>query len=196
MPFFPAITGATPIDDISGLLLPIQTQDELANAEAINIAKAITRYLVSQRSARSARFDRSGLIQLHEEMLGDVWAWAGTLRTTQFNIGVAAYRITEELQKMLDDLTVWSETEMDLIEQAARLHHRAVWIHPFSNGNGRWARLLADIWLKRNGSQPISWPSDVGQESPIREEYISAVRAADDGDFEPLLSLHQRFGSP
>ena len=34
-------------------------------------------------------------------------------------------------------------------EQAAMLHHQAVAIHPFENGNGRWSGLLANIWLRR-----------------------------------------------
>ncbi|MBI4208502.1 MAG: Fic family protein [Deltaproteobacteria bacterium] len=34
-------------------------------------------------------------------------------------------------------------------ELSARLHHRLVWIHPFENGNGRWARLIMNIHLKK-----------------------------------------------
>ena len=80
---------------------------------------------------------------------------------------------------------------MSLVEQAVRLHYRAVWIHPFSNGNGRWARLLANIWLRRHKSPLILWPEEsIGQESPIRNDYLKALKAADDGDFGPLLALH------
>jgi Fic family protein len=27
------------------------------------------------------------------------------------------------------------------------MHHRLVKIHPFPNGNGRWARIAADVFL-------------------------------------------------
>lgn len=84
---------------------------------------------------------------------------------------------------------------MDLIEQAVRLHHRAVQIHPFENGNGRWSRMLGDIWLKQhNGKIPI-WPTDINRDSPIRDEYIAAVKLADKGDFMPLLNLYQKYST-
>jgi Fic family protein len=82
---------------------------------------------------------------------------------------------------------------MSLLEQSARLHYRAVWIHPFWNGNGRWARLLANIWLGRHKNPLILWPESIGQESPIRNDYLRALNAADDGEFDPLLALHSRY---
>jgi Fic family protein len=88
------------------------------------------------------------------------------------------------------DLPCWEQSEKSLLEQAVWLHHRAVWIHPFSNGNGRWARLLADIWLKRHKMTPISWPESIGQESPIRSDYLKALKAADNGNFGPLIAMH------
>ncbi|MEM5478155.1 Fic family protein [Pacificibacter sp. AS14] len=33
------------------------------------------------------------------------------------------------------------------LEAAARFHHRVVQIHPFPNGNGRHARIAADVLL-------------------------------------------------
>ncbi len=83
---------------------------------------------------------------------------------------------------------------MSLLEQATRLHYRAVWIHPFWNGNGRWARLLANIWLARHKAPLVFWPEEnIGQESPIRYEYLKALRAADGGDFGPVLALHCQY---
>jgi len=77
---------------------------------------------------------------------------------------------------------------------AAMLHHRAVHIHPFPNGNGRWSRMRANIWLKRNRRPITEWPEQViGRESPVRGEYFQGIRAADGGDYEALLELHPRF---
>jgi Fic family protein len=74
------------------------------------------------------------------------------------------------------------------------LHHRAVSIHPFVNGNGRWARMLANIWLQLHGHRPTEWPDEtIGAESKVRKEYLSAIRRADQGDLEPLTTLHRRF---
>jgi hypothetical protein len=33
----------------------------------------------------------------------------------------------------------------------------------------------------------------MGNASPIRKEYLDALQAADGGDYEPLMAVHQRF---
>lgn len=85
---------------------------------------------------------------------------------------------------------------MNLVEQSARLHYRAVAIHPFANGNGRWSRLLANIWLKQNGQPLIMWPQTTsGDTSTIRSEYLAAIQAADQGDYDVLIGLLRRLHS-
>jgi len=38
------------------------------------------------------------------------------------------------------------------------------------------------------------WPEEIiGTTSTIREEYLAAIRAADRGDFVPLIEMHCRF---
>jgi Fic family protein len=88
----------------------------------------------------------------------------------------------------------WEGQGDAFLDQSVRLHHRSVRIHPFSNGNGRWARMLANIWLKRQGQPITAWPEEaIGSKSVIRDEYIAAIRAADEGDEWGLRELHQRF---
>jgi Fic family protein len=83
---------------------------------------------------------------------------------------------------------------MNLIEQAARLHHRAVFIHPFLNGNGRWARMLANIYLKQRKEPLTLWPNEtIGESSIIRQQYLDAIRAADCGDYRKLIQLHVQY---
>ena len=74
------------------------------------------------------------------------------------------------------------------------LHHRSVSIHPFPNGNGRWSRMLANIWLRLNRQPYTLWPEGtVGEASVLRAAYLAALRAADAGDYDPLHELHRRF---
>ena len=196
MAFDAPIDGQTPIDDLSGLRLRgIRTQRELNAAEASNIRRAVVRYLAARPSRRRAPFDVAWMLALHRQMFGQVWGWAGELRRRELNLGSAPHRIDVELHDLAADLAVWQSTvPVPLAEQAVLLHHRAGRIHPFMNGNGRWARLLANIWLARGGGNPVEWPeSTVGAVSPVRVEYLRAVRAADAGDPGPLMELHARF---
>jgi Fic-DOC domain mobile mystery protein B len=188
------IPGETPIDP-SGLRdRSITTRLELDKVEALNIKKALAKYLAATPTKRSAPFDCTWLLRLHKEMYCDVWTWAGQPRRVDLNIGVAWHHVSEQVLLLTRDLPCWGESGMSLLEQAARLHYRAVWIHPFMNGNGRWARLLANIWLRRHKTPLILWPDEtIGQVSPIRDEYLRALKAADDGDFGSLLALHSQY---
>ena len=124
-------------------------------------------------------------------MFGEVWSWAGTYRRTARNIGVEAYRIQIEMAAMFDDVRYWLEKDTyPPDETAVRLHHRLVFIHPFPNGNGRHARLMADLLSERLGGKPFSWGGgalvSVGE---LRSRYIAALRVADGHDIKPLLAF-------
>ncbi|MFC1610480.1 mobile mystery protein B [Myxococcota bacterium] len=191
-----SIAGETPIDDLSGLKVPgITTRAQLNLHEAENIRKATVNYLASRPPVRRAPFTVAWMLQVHEQMFGDVWEWAGTPRRTQKNLGVPAYQILDELKKLEDDIAFWTANQtMTPAEVSARIHHRGVFIHPFENGNGRWARMLANVWLRREGHSLVRWPEKtIGDVSVERETYLTAIRAADHGDLRELIDLHERW---
>jgi len=98
-----------------------------------------------------------------------------------------------QLLQLLDDLKAWPDMGIDFLTQAVRLHHRAVSIHPFENGNGRWSRMLSNLWLRRNKAGMVRWPATEDPVSPVRGEYLVALKQADDMNESPLLELHQRY---
>ena len=126
-------------------------------------------------------------------MFGDVWSWAGKLRRIELSIGIKAYLVNMELKKLVDDLAFWEQNKtFDVFEISARIHHRVVQIHPFQNGNGRWSRMLANIYLKQNGLQPTAWNENLlFKENPHRDDYINALKQADNGDYSVLIKLQK-----
>ncbi len=71
-----------------------------------------------------------------------------------------------------------------------RFHHRLVQIHPFPNGNGRHARLMADLLVMSLGKQRFSWGrANLRNAGAMRQTYIAALRAADRHDIGPLLAF-------
>lgn len=190
------IDDATLLNDTSGLKLSkskTYTLKEIYNEEALNIANAILKYLSAEPSRKEAPFTYEWLLILHEEMLGDVWEWAGKLRQNELSIGIKAYLISTELKKLVDDIAYWdTHKTFDTVEIATRIHHRAVQIHPFQNGNGRWSRMLANIYLRQNGLMPVRWQEDLlAKENPKRTQYIQALKRADNGDYTALIELHK-----
>lgn len=190
------IDDATPLDDISGLKLPKNKSyslKEIYEKEAINIAKATIKYLSAAPSKKEAPFSYSWMMVLHDEMFSDVWDWAGKFRKVELSIGIKAYLVPMELKKLCDDIVYWNEHKtFDVFETATRIHHRAVQIHPFQNGNGRWSRMLANIYLRQHGKMPVKWQEDLlAKENPKRSEYIKALKNADNGDYTHLIEMHR-----
>jgi hypothetical protein len=75
-------------------------------------------------------------------------------------------------------------------EIAVRFHHRLTLIHPFPNGNGRHARLIADILLIRLGRPAFTWGSaNLVKEGEARTKYLEAIRLADNGNVQSLLKF-------
>lgn len=61
-------------------------------------------------------------------------------------------------------------------------------IHPFPNGNGRHARLTADVLIIYFGGSAFSWgQKDIFAVGAARETYLDALHSADAGDIRPLL---------
>ncbi len=166
----------------------IAYRSELNEAEQENIARAQDWALgPRRRDLLSEKFVKD----LHRQMLGDVWRWAGKFRASERNLGIDYWLIPTELRKLLDDAKAWIEfTTYPPDEIAVRFHHRLVLIHPFPNGNGRHARLMADLLVMRFGGERFSW----GRESlrdpgAARQRYVAALRAADNHDIAPLLAF-------
>jgi Fic-DOC domain mobile mystery protein B len=184
--------GATPLDpnELAGLKFKhITTRGELDELEQANIESGL-RWLARQRGDV---LSESFAITLHKRLFGDVWDWAGSFRRTGKNIGVDPIHIGVELRTLLDDARYWANNKTYPASEAAiRLHHRLVKIHPFTNGNGRHARIMTDTVLDRiYGTEAIDWTGgyDLQKMNDRRLAYIAALKAADQGDMALLMTF-------
>ena len=130
---------------------------------------------------------------LHKQMFGEVWKWAGTYRQREVSIAIALapHRIPAEMPAMLDDARYWVDhVTYPRDEIAVRLHHRLTQIHAFPDGNGRHARLMADLLIERLGGDAFTWGSgrlaDVGT---LRTQYVRALQTADNHNLAPLMNF-------
>lgn len=190
-------SGATPLapDEMLGLRAKhITTRGELNELESENIIEGLTWLERRPRSFDILTDDAAR--EVHRRLFGQVWDWAGVFRQTEKNIGVPVWHISTELRTCLDDARFWREhATYHPLEATARFHHKLVWVHPFANGNGRWARIMADgylatidpgIFLDWSGSGTLTSDSD------HRARYISGLRAADAHEFGLLIEFVKR----
>lgn len=170
------------------LLPSLSTRDQLDEIERLSINAArvwAMRGAVLQRGdLLTEAFSR----ELHRRMFSGIWRGAGRYRTTERNPGWEPHRIAEGVGMFFDDAEGWLRFSTYPVHEAAvRLHQRLVAIHPWSNGNGRHARLTADIVVASHGETPLTWGSrDPGT---ARLRYSGAIRAAGAGDMGPLLEF-------
>lgn len=188
----PLPDGQTPIDEdeAAELLLSIRTQEALNRAEQANIVNALV-WAQRSRIVRTRLLTDAALKRIHKEMFGGVWRWAGKYRLSDKNFGCHWPQIAEAVRQLCGnfDHRVNLGTE-DADELAIEFHHRLVSIHPFPNGNGRHSRFCADRLIENLGGPAFAWGrADLQTSGRSRDHYLQALRAADSGDFAPLVAF-------
>ena len=180
--------GSTPLEpEELAELIPdhIITQEELNAWEEKNIIVA-QQWALRQKEILSIEFIK----KLHKHMFNKTWKWAGEFRKSEKNIGISWFQISVKIKELCDDVQYQLNNHSYSIDEIAiRFHHRLVWIHAFPNGNGRHARLMADLLLIQQNKSRFSWGmyQDLYAANPIRKQYIEALQLADYGDYSKLL---------
>jgi Fic-DOC domain mobile mystery protein B len=191
------LPDSTPLeqDEAEGLIPShVATQGELNAWEQLNIARADA-WAISRRRRRSGVILSAAFAEeLHRRMFDETWTWAGTYRRSGKNVGIAAADVRTALRERLADAAVWLAEEVYTLDEiAARLHYQLVVVHPWPNGNGRWSRLMADALLHAERQPQFSWGGgELTRATNARSDYLAALRAADEGDFSPLLAFVRR----
>ena len=183
--------GATPLDpDEAQGLLPahITTQGDLNIWEQTNILQG---ELWAAHQYKRELLDEQFIRELHRRMFDQTWRWAGTFRSSDKNIGVDWLQIAMQLRNLLDNTRYQADHQVfPADELAVRFHHQLVAIHPFPNGNGRHARLMADLLVQRLGRPRFSWGgASLVEANEVRRTYLEALRAADKHNIALLLAF-------
>ncbi len=187
--------GATPIDPDEALgLIPVHitTQADLNAWEEMNIVEGAT-WIKRQKIIQG--LDEGLIRELHRRMFNQTWLWAGTFRKSAKSIGIDWTQIAVALRNLLDNTAYQIEHQtISNDEIAVRFHHQLVLIHAFPNGNGRHARLMADALIMSLGGERFSWGGNMSLATSgvVRQNYLSDLRAADNGNLEPLMQFARR----
>jgi Fic-DOC domain mobile mystery protein B len=194
------VPGTTPINllDPNDLIPSISTEKERNEWERLNILIARAWALNPRVLSRRDPTDEIYLRRLHQRMFDKTWRWAGKYRSRDgINIGCRFIEIRQLIPQLLGNVRYWIENKTygDIDEIAVRFHHRVVWqIHAFQDGNGRHARLLADVLVAKHGRPVFTWGpanADIANDGAVRNAYLDALKALDanDNDVQPLLKF-------
>lgn len=188
------LPGSSPIDPLEMLgLIPteVSSQQQLTMLEQQNILTG-TRWL--NHHAREI-LDESFARKLHFKMFGEVWNWAGTYRRTHRIVGVNPEKIAENMHSLLMDVRKWIKNGTYTWPQILALfHYYLVFIQPFPNGNGRFARIFTEALAKAHDQKIPTWgelkfSGALNDNSQVRTEYINALKRADDKKLSSLIDF-------
>jgi Fic-DOC domain mobile mystery protein B len=189
--------GATPLEDeeLEGLKQSwITNRSDLNEAEADNILSGQNKW-TKRRNKLDRILDDKTVRDIHKDLFGQVWSWAGTYRRTEKTIGIDPIYISVEVRNLVEDAKYWfaENSNLSVDAAAARFHHKLVAIHPFANGNGRHSRFMTDLVLRALEAPEFTWGGSQGNAlstpTEVRARYLAALRAGDIGNYKPLLAF-------
>ena len=144
--------------------------------EAVNLMAAWRR-LLDMAAAREA-VTESEVMELHAMVMARISdEEAGRYRRGFVRIAGAKH-VPPNAAKVPELMTaLFSQTPLPHpVADATRVHHGIASVHPFSDGNGRTARLAMNLTLLRGGYPPVSLSPD------LRAAYYAALENADSGN--------------
>lgn len=114
--------------------------------------------------------------------------WAGVYRNANVIISGADYIPPDALEvahkmKELIDWIKGNKGNLHIIELAALLHHKLVYIHPFFDGNGRTSRIIMNLLLMQYG-----FPLVIILKND-RKKYYNVLSQADKENYKPLVQF-------
>jgi cell filamentation protein len=176
-------------------LLGLTSKEALNEQEALGVA-TVERYLLEEVDY-PVEFSVALVQELHWRAFSHLYDWAGQWRRTVPNVGAylppAAARVPQLLYEWADEVRHRQQqlpvepAATQVAELLAYAHHRLVAIHPFTNGNGRTARLVTDLLAYSYGYQAVVLYQRTHGEA--RTQYLAAIRQADNYDLRPLEQL-------
>ena len=174
----------------------VRSVREMARLESERLLAA-TQRLIDETEVEQ-RFRAEDIRRMHRLWLGELYAWAGEYR--QVNIGkdgfmfAAAHLVPGLMQELergpLRDYTPCRfATAEEQAHALAVVHAELILIHPFREGNGRCARLLATLMGLQAGLPALNFG---GIRDDEKKRYIGAVHAAVGRDYTPMTTVFQR----
>jgi cell filamentation protein len=171
-------------------LLGIKSKREMDQVEAQEQLRTLEELVRIYDQTR--RFTAADVRRIHKMWLEPIYAWAGKYRQVNLSKGDFTFAAANQIPKLmmefekgpLREYTPCRFTGMSEIARAiAVVHAELLLIHPFREGNGRVARLLAVLMALQAGLPPLDFGNIKGRK---RQEYFRAVQAGLDRDYKPM----------
>ncbi len=177
-------------------LAGVRSVREMTRLESEQLLVATER-LIDETTVEQ-RFRAEDVRRMHRLWLGDIYAWAGEYRQVNMAKGSFMFAAATQIPRLMQAFQQGSLHEFtpcrfvsaeDQARALAVVHAELILIHPFRDGNGRCARLLAVLMGLQAGLPALDFGGVRGEE---KRHYIAAVHAAMDRKYEPMIAVFGR----
>lgn len=174
-------------------LLRIRSAREMARAESRALLDAQERLV--EMFSLDHRFTPGDIREIHRVWLKAIYPWAGEYRSVNIAKGDFHFAAARQVPRLMNEfehrqLAQYTPcrfaTEPEIARALAIVHAELVLIHPFREGNGRCARLLALLMALEAGLPPLDFTGWTGRGGM---DYIAAIHAAMAANYEPMCGL-------
>lgn len=182
--------------DSQGELLPnllgLKTEKEIGESEFEGFLMAEI-YFTEKLSVKT-KINVKYILSLHKEALKHLYPFAGKLRNVNLSKGGFPFAAAKFLQESmstfeketLSGLKNTYKKKEDLVRDIATVHGELLFIHPFREGNGRTARLLANLMSRKAGYESLKFEK-VGKKE--FEKYVVAVQNCAKNDYKKMIEF-------
>jgi len=177
-------------------LAGIRLVREMVRCESEELLTATQRLI--DETTLEQRFTASDICRMHRLWLGGIYSWAGEFRSVKMTKGGFMFAPADRVPALMQEFESGALGEYtpcrcyEAEEQARALavvHAEFVLIHPFREGNGRCARMLAMLMGLQAGLPALDFSGVRGQE---KKRYIAAIHAGLGKDYEPMTEVFRR----
>ena len=140
----------------------------------------------------TTRLTLSYLLEMHRLALGHLYVFAGRYREVNISKGGFAFPAARFLPASMQQFERdWLHQALPagphaLLDRVGAVHGELLFIHPFREGNGRTARLLANLMLEQQGHKRLRW--ELVDEAAF-PRYVAAVQQSGLGNYAPIQAL-------
>lgn len=155
-----------------------ETRLKLESRNSINLSEEGMSYLADHFQV-PLRFDPELLLSLNAIAVREIQPDAGMFRREQILVRDHIPPKAADVPTLIDEMLDHANGQIDDFYTAAFILWRVCWIHPFSDGNGRVARMLSYISLSILLREVIDLGGFFSQIMQREDEYYAALADAD-----------------
>ena len=174
----------------------IRSVREMQRAESVALLTA-TNQLIDE-TTETQKFTASDVSNIHRRWLGAIYSWAGEYRSVNIAKRDFMFAAADQVPRLMrgfeqGPLRDYTPCRFDIIQEQeealAVVHAELILIHPFREGNGRCARVLATLMALQTDLPPLDFGGIEGKE---KRRYIAAIHAAMGRDYAPMKEVFRR----